>query len=118
MAGGVGLGLGGASARMSLVDMTPGKVREVAKQAVADKSMTDPDFAHDVKMCLAKALVAAGIISSENDPRLATISAQQAAALLASTDAASLGITDPLVLRAFIVKRVNVRAFIRCRRDV
>jgi hypothetical protein len=101
MAGGVVAGLGGASARMSLVDMTPGKVREVAKQAVADKSMTDPDFAHDVKMCLAKALVAAGIISSENDPRLATISAQQAAALLASTDAASLGITDPLVLRAF-----------------
>jgi len=73
---------------------------ETAKALVASKHLSDPHFNKQVKSSMMKALFAAGVISDINDPKWHSMTAEEAARMLADADIDHSKITDPAVREA------------------
>merc|ERR1711998_488769 len=73
---------------------------ETAKALVADKHLHDPHFNAQVKSSMMKALLAAGVISDINDPKWHSMSAEEAAKMLADANIDPSKIKDPAVAAA------------------
>merc|ERR1712070_154398 len=73
---------------------------ETAKALVASKHLSDPHFNSHVKTAMLKALLAAGVISDINDPKLKSMTAEEAAKMLADADIDPSKIKDPAVAAA------------------
>merc|ERR1719181_1234205 len=71
-----------------------------AHAAVADKHLTDKDFNHQTKQSMMRALLAAGVISDIHDPKWHSMTAQEAAKMLADADIDPSKISDPAVREA------------------
>merc|ERR1719253_325889 len=65
--------------------------------AMASKQLSDPHFNHQVKSSMMKALLAAGVISDIHDPKWHSMTAEEAAKMLANADIDHSKITDPAV---------------------
>merc|ERR1711998_814199 len=64
------------------------------------KHLTDKDFNHQTKQVMLKALLAAGVISDMHDPKWHSMTAEEAAKMLADADIDHSKITDPAVREA------------------
>merc|ERR1711998_823501 len=73
---------------------------ETAKALVASKHLSDPHFNAQVKSSMMKALLAAGVISDIHDPKWHSMSAEEAAKMLADADIDPSKIKDPAVAAA------------------
>merc|ERR1719265_2368858 len=73
---------------------------ETAKALVADKHLHDPHFNAQVKSSMMKALLAAGVISDINDPKWHSMTAEEAAKMLAEANIDPSKIKDPAVAAA------------------
>merc|ERR1712185_95356 len=73
---------------------------ETAKALVASKHLSDPHFNKQVKTAMMRALLAAGVISDINDPKWHSMTAEEAAKMLAGADIDHSKITDPAVREA------------------
>merc|ERR1719181_592733 len=71
-----------------------------AHALVANKTLKDPHFNAHVKSTMMKALLAAGVISDINDPKWHSMSAEEAAKMLADADIDPSKITDPALAAA------------------
>ena len=68
--------------------------------SLAGKKLHDPEFASEVKDSLLAAMIAAGIISGPDDPKWHSMSAEEAAKMLAGADIDHSKISDPAVREA------------------
>merc|ERR1719502_182028 len=71
-----------------------------AHAAVASKHLTDKGFNDQTKQAMLRALLAAGVISDINDPKWHSMTAEEAAKMLADADIDHSKISDPAVREA------------------
>merc|ERR1711871_229938 len=69
------------------------------------KTLSDPEFAGEVKHSMLAAMIAAGIISRPDDPKWKTMSAEEAAKLLSESDLDPSQVSDPAVRRALMLAK-------------
>ena len=80
---------------------------KAAKAKLEGKTLANPHVSSAVKQALVKAMVSAGLIRSAADPKLSTMSAQQAAQALSASGVDAKKVADPAVSKAIeLAKRV------------
>merc|ERR1719247_428051 len=81
------------------------KEMERVQASLAGKTLSDPEFAGEVKHSMLAAMIAAGIISGPDDPKWKTMSAEEAAKLLSESDLDPSQVSDPAVRRALMLAK-------------